>query len=578
MDFEFKKVGAPDKGSATGTGSQLEGCLSSASFEVKQFIRDVSIKHDSAREWNQQKKKIHGLADRTAQQLKQNVFKNYVLFIDSSKEISSLEAEMYQLSHYLHEQNLLTHSLQSLSISVMENKTSMHEMERVDKQEQQHNISFLLETVEGGSIITEVPDRYLVHSSHLYELDRESHRELGEVRAFLLNDSLMTASFVVPQRQGPVRYTFQTLYELDNMAIVDVKDTDTLKFCFKIFMFPDSHLYQAESEEDKQQWIRLLERTKRKHKEVVDAAKREAVQRSRSQSVTSILSGGKGFDKGSIGLAKERKTLMEDWIKEVPETLDVYIEQREFDQAVELILSTKSFLKDISDSHALRDVRARLNHRINRLSEVLMKELEASPSGSLRGGPRAARRAVRLLIQLGRSAKACTLFLENYRQVIQRDFDDVKMEDSMNLYATNFAFTFFNGLRNAATEFERAFDKNYGSYSSFVVWGNNLLKSFAEKSSEVIFSTRRKGNTEGSPLTAITECMLSILKECDSLNDIGLDLSFALWDLYHPHLVQVQIGGERERGDRCLAFEIIYYLPRKLCAFTVKHNYIEWPS
>lgn len=541
MDFEFKKVGASNCGDATGSDGQLEACLTSENFDVKQFVRDVGVSYDSAREWNQHKKKIQGLADRTAQQLKQNVFKNYVLFIDSSKEISSLEAEMYQLSHYLHEQNVLTHSLQSLSI--MESKSSVQDMERAEKQEQQHSISFLLETVEGGSIVTEVADRYLIHSGPLYEIDRESHRELGEVRAFLLNDSLMTAS-PVSKRRGPVRYTFQALYELDNMAIVDVKDTDSLKFSFKILMFPDSHLYQAERDEDKRQWIRVLERTKRKHKEEVDAAKREAIQRSRSESVEASLFStyGKAFSKEPASVSMEKKQadmLMEDWIKEVPGTLDVYIEQREFDQAVDLILETKTFLKDFNDSHALRDVRARLNHRINRLSEVLMKELEASPSGSLRGGPRAARRAVGLLIQLGRSAKACILFLENYRQIIQRDLGDVKMEDSLNLYATNFASTFFTGLRNAATEFERAFDKNYGSYSSFIVWCNNLLKSFAEKSAKAIFSPNSKGITDGSLLSTITDCILSTMKECDALNDIGLDLSFALWDLYHPHLAQV---------------------------------------
>ena len=542
MDFEFKRVGVSNTGCATGSDSQLESCLSSVSFDVKQFVRDVSVKYDSAREWSKHKKKVQNLADRTAQQLKQNVFKNYVLFIDSSKEISALEAEMYQLSHYLHEQNVLTQSLQSLSLSIIENKPSMQEMERAEKQEQQHSISFLLEAVEGGSIVTEVPDRYLIHSSHLYELDRESYRELGEVRAFLLNDSLMTASSV-PERQGPVRYTFQALYELDNMAIMNVKDTDTLKFAFKILMFPDSHLFQAESDEDKQQWITMLERTKRKHKEEVDAAKKEAIQRLRSKTVGVSFLGvhGKTLNKGAVSVStgKKEEMLMEDWIKEVPETLDVYIEQREFDRAVDLTLSTKSFLKGFSDSHATRDIRARLNHRINRLSEVLMKELEASPSGSLRGGPRAARRAVGLLLKLGRSAKACSLFLENYRQVIQHDLSDVKMEDSMNLFATNFASTFFTGLRNAATEFERAFDKNYGSYSSFIVWCNNLLKIFAEKSSKVIFSPSSKGSIEGSPLSIITDCILSIMKECDALNDLGLDLSFALWYLYHPHLAQV---------------------------------------
>ena len=73
---------------------------------------------------------------------------------------------------------------------------------------------------------------------------QETHEEVQEVRAFLLNDSLMVAAHI-HRRKGPVRYRFQALYELDNMAVVEVKDCDHLKNAFKILMFPDSHLYQV---------------------------------------------------------------------------------------------------------------------------------------------------------------------------------------------------------------------------------------------------------------------------------------------------------------------------------------------
>lgn len=46
--------------------------------------------------------------------------------------------------------------------------------------------------------------------------------------------------------------------------------------------------------------------------------------------------------------------------------------------------------------------------RVKSLTEVLMKELEVSPDKSLQGGLRAARRAVRLLNQLGRSTQVGT--------------------------------------------------------------------------------------------------------------------------------------------------------------------------
>ena len=518
-EFEFRR------------GTDTESRLASETFDLQSYIRDVVVRYDSSAELKQHKRKVQGVAEQTAHKLKQNVYKNYELFIDTSKEISSLEGEMYQLSHLLHEHEVLIHTLQS--VSLMEEKGAMQGGE-ADEKHEKHSISALLETVEGGSIVTEVPGRYLVHSGVLVELDQETYDTLGLVKGFLLNDSLMFGTHI-RKKKGPVHYRFRALYELDNMAIVDVKDSDHHKFAFKILMFPDSHLYQAENEESKRQWIQMLEFTKQKHKETRDAAKREAVSRTHSHTVDHSLGSFTTRMQETEVTAENHQAelLTADWLKDVPETLDVYIAQREFDQAVELIEKTKAFLKDFSDSHALRDVRARLNHRINKLSEVLMKELEASPNGSLRGGPRAARRAVGLLLRLGRSAKACELFLENYRQIIQRDLDDVKMEGTTSLYITNYAVAFFTGLRNAALEFERAFGDNDGSYSAFIVWCNNQLTDFTKSSAPTMFTEH------GANLSSIADCVTAVLKECDSLNEIGMDLQFALMNHYHPYLSQV---------------------------------------
>lgn len=49
------------------------------------------------------------LSEDTHSQLKRNVYQNYKQFIDTAKEISFLESEMYQLSHMITEQrNILT--------------------------------------------------------------------------------------------------------------------------------------------------------------------------------------------------------------------------------------------------------------------------------------------------------------------------------------------------------------------------------------------------------------------------------------------------------------------------------------
>lgn len=526
-DFEFRR------------SQDLESQLASEKFELASYIKEVACSYDSIPELKQHKRRIATVAEQTAQKLKHNVYKNYELFIDTSKEISSLEAEMYQLSHFLHEHESLTQSLQTLSLLV--DKTGPQATSEGSKHEKL-SISALLETVEGGSIVTEVPGRYLIHSGHLVELDQETFEPVNLVRAFLLNDSLMIGAHI-RKRRGPVRYKFQALYELDNMAIVDVKDSDTVRFAFKILMFPDSHLYQAENESSKQGWLYLLESTKQKHKKDLEVAKLEAARQANRQMMEDSF-GATARTSLESGDSTEYLLSISDWLKDIPESLDVSVAQRDFEKAVSLIERTKALLKDSSDSFANRDVRVKVEHRINKLVGILTKELEISPSGSLRGGPRAARRAVGLLLRLGRSDKACSLFLENFRQIIQRDLKDVKMEGTVTLYVSNYASTFFNGLGNVAQEFERAFGDNDGSYSSLVLWCDNQLREFHKQTSPEIFKP-------DCPLSVITECMSDILKTCDGLQEIGLDLGFALIGLFYPQLSQALSDSRDQIHQQC---------------------------
>lgn len=503
----------------------LQSDLSEEDFDVEGYIRDLSSRCDSSAELDKQRHRIQKVAEETAMKLKQNVFKNYSLFIDTSKEISHLETEMFELSHQLHEQESLAHSIRKMYVSA---DGSQRQTDSSGKDEKR-SIASLLETVEGCSSVTEVPGRYLIHSSHLVEIDPESLEPGNYVRAFLLNDSLMIATFI-KKRRGPVKYKFEALYELDNMAIVDVKE-DKLRHTFRILMFPDSHMYQAENQAAKKEWFTLLEATKQKRKATRDALKSETED-------TAIET--KQLWQNEM---EQNELLTVDWLKDVPENLDVFIAQRDFEQAISLIEKTKSYLKDFSDSHILRDLRARLGHRTANLSNVLMKELEASPRGSLRGGPRAARRAVNYLLRLGRASQACKLFLQNHHQVIHYDLSQIKAEGSTHLHIQNLSKAFYSGLRNAALEFQRAFVDNNGSYSAFIVWCIDELKHFGDMLVDIAFKNH--------PLSTITECIMTVCTESRKLEEIGLDLTHSLISHLHPSLCQAMGDGKHQTVEAC---------------------------
>ena len=142
-----------------------EDKLTSESFDVHSYIRDVAREMDSSMELKRHKRAIQEVAEHTAQKLKQNVYQNYALFINTSKEISSLEAEMYQLSHMLNEHESLTRDLSNVALSAVE-----AEIGDAGTEAEKHSIASLLETVEGCSSVTEVPGRFLIYSSALTEL------------------------------------------------------------------------------------------------------------------------------------------------------------------------------------------------------------------------------------------------------------------------------------------------------------------------------------------------------------------------------------------------------------------------
>ena len=105
--------------------------------------------------------------------------------------------------------------------------------------------------------------------------------------------------------------------------------------------------------------------------------------------------------------------------------LQVYIAQREFVQAVDLVLKATEFCHSSAatsrgggeNSLVLQEAWQGLEARIEHLIQVLSREL--STDKSFQGGPRAARNAVQLLCRLGRSAQAVELFLQHREAILQ---------------------------------------------------------------------------------------------------------------------------------------------------------------
>lgn len=514
--------------------------LSTQGFDAEHYVSRLS--EEGEMPLLEMRQKVFLLSEKTAQELKKNVYKNYTQFIETAREISILEGEMYQVSHMLTEQKGLMTNMMEISLvsdkAVVEEPPKEVEPENPEE-ETRRNLAFLLEKVEGCSSVTEVPGRQLIHNGDLAELDLESFVQVQRVHMFLLNDSLMIASWL-PHRRGPVRYRFQGLYELDNLAIVNMRDAGPVKNAFKVLMFPDSKIYQADSAKSKRQWLDILEDTKKK-KLARDKQRKESSAKLVEQQASASQSQKKPENTqvkpevdqtDAVVVAMETELLGAEWIQELPEDLDMCIAQRDFVGAVDLVEKVNDHLKECQKTPALKEFRARIDHRVKLLTEGLMSELQVSPERSLRGGPRAARRAVAQLIRLGKSAQACDLFLKNRSAIIKYNIRQLKFEGATSLYIHCLCDVFFSSLAETGREFHKAFPQHYGCFSAFIVWSKQEMEIFIKIFKRHVFDSK-------SNLPTIAECVSIATRHCEELAAGGLDVGFYLDASISEDLVRV---------------------------------------
>ena len=89
--------------------------LSQPGFDAQAFVKKVSEGGEGDLEATH--RRIQQLAEDTSHALKRNVYNNYSQFIETAKEISILEGEMYQLSHMLTDQKGVMNGLLEMSIT-----------------------------------------------------------------------------------------------------------------------------------------------------------------------------------------------------------------------------------------------------------------------------------------------------------------------------------------------------------------------------------------------------------------------------------------------------------------------------
>ncbi|CAF4927429.1 unnamed protein product [Rotaria sp. Silwood1] len=83
-------------------------------FEPESFVQSIASKSIGSTDLMNMKRRMHLIASEAKTELKQNVYRNHTKFIETAKEVSSLESEVYQLHSLLADEKQLLNTVKEL--------------------------------------------------------------------------------------------------------------------------------------------------------------------------------------------------------------------------------------------------------------------------------------------------------------------------------------------------------------------------------------------------------------------------------------------------------------------------------
>ncbi|VDP40840.1 unnamed protein product [Soboliphyme baturini] len=166
---------------------------------------------------------------------------------------------MFQLNQLMNEQRSLIESMMNLSLTGAKVDSSNLSRRLPESRNVTHQ---LMERVQGCCHLPENSNRSILIESDLTKLNPDTMIPCQQVHAFLLPDGLMLTSFM-PQKIGPLRYKFDALFSLENLAYINVKDGEGYKNVFKLLVFPEQLYFSCEDSLTKKKWSDSIEHAKK---------------------------------------------------------------------------------------------------------------------------------------------------------------------------------------------------------------------------------------------------------------------------------------------------------------------------
>ncbi|XP_050068994.1 exocyst complex component 8 [Anopheles maculipalpis] len=496
-------------------------------FNAEKYVKNLVQDCVGGPELQQTKQKIQALSETVSSTLKKHVYENYMQFIETAKEISHLESEMYQLSHILIEQRNLLTTLRDESL--LDDQKNIIEEQSLDpnvNEEQQNRkaIQLIKESLIGYK--GNLDDKVFIHEGGLIELDSNDYRPICRIHLFLFNEVLVLAKV-----RNEKKLEFQTEYETKKIAVINIKDLDGVnKNAINVITSDGARMFQCINSATKQDWIDKFELAIKFHQlkkpkkaqapQPPTTLKFEAPQKSTDSELLTLSPTASEMGRVIV------ENLPPEWLVTAPEEIQAEIAQRHFEDCLALLQKCEEHLAQDSSFHGAGEIVEKIKSLKASLASVLMHELSNSQSRSLQAALRSSRRPLKLLVEMDKSREACGILLRVCTSAIRSSQRQARRN---NLAVSEL---FFCDVALVASEFLRAFSTKASCTSALIVWCNMELQYFA---SQLI----KHYLTKDTQLEMVAKVVEGVREPCLKLREIGLDLSYHMEGLLRSTLGQL---------------------------------------
>ncbi|KAI0095053.1 hypothetical protein BDY19DRAFT_881048 [Irpex rosettiformis] len=472
---------------------------------------------------------LHDLKDDVATDLRRNVFKNYAEFVVVSKDISTLENEMLEFKDALSEWKGMPSLLHiDDSASVAERRRNVRSSIADLKVLYANQMQTLHTQIEGSSkFVPTTPGRHVImEMDNISSLNPATYKVDHAIRFILLDDAVLVARKRRRRNNAESdKLVAERCWPLNEMLVLDTKDTATMTNVFKIRYNKETHVYRTEVSGDKRS---LLMQFRSVAEEL--AAKRRKEREGEHQRRKSMWGGGGGGgDRASnafppempllpdflAGLgdkpdAKEKAERDARWISDFSDDLTVAIALRRFDDAVALVQEGES------KAPSMPILAAKLTPLKTSLTSSLLQSL-ALPSNRKSNIVH----LIGLISQLGAGAAARSTFLNSRAEMMRKRVRMITFEGDIVSYIGDLATVIFTAIKHTADWFLASFKENEVS-SSFVQWAKTEVEKYAEMFRKQVYSL------DVDPEVIDSAVKVTKLQSRKLLEEYGLDFRFLL--------------------------------------------------